>query len=89
MGYLGVVSASYPHPGDHRAIDFCCGQERPDGRGAETGTGRGQVHYSAMTGQSLFYLGETDLKHKVLGISEEEGVRQAAYALKLLQSQGN
>ena len=47
-----------------------------------------RVHYSAMTGQSLFYLGEGDLKHKILGIAEEEGVRQAAYALKLLQSQG-
>src|SRR5690606_39594467 len=46
-----------------------------------------RVHYSAMTGQSLFYLGEKDLKHKVLAIAEEEGVRQAAYALKLLQSQ--
>ncbi|HEX6607379.1 MAG TPA: hypothetical protein VF276_10745 [Chloroflexia bacterium] len=47
-----------------------------------------RVHYSAMTGQSLFYLGEKDLQHKVLAIAEEEGVRQAAYALKLLQSQG-
>ncbi len=47
-----------------------------------------KVHYSAMTGQSLFYLGETNLKHKILGIAEEEGVRQAAYALKILQSQG-
>ena len=47
-----------------------------------------RVHYSAMTGQSLFYLGETDLKHKILAIAEEEGVRQAAYALKVLQSQG-
>lgn len=47
-----------------------------------------RVHYSAMTGQSLFYLGETNLKHKCLAIAEEEGVRQAAYALKLLQSQG-
>ena len=47
-----------------------------------------RVQYSAMTGQSLFYLGETDLKHKILAIAEEEGVRQAAYALKLLQSQG-
>lgn len=47
-----------------------------------------RVHYSAMTGQSLFYIGEGDLKHKVLAIAEEEGVRQAAYALKLLQSQG-
>ena len=41
-----------------------------------------------MTGQSLFYLGETDLKHRILAIAEEEGVRQAAYALKVLQSQG-
>ena len=47
-----------------------------------------RVHYSAMTGQSLFYLGETDLKHQILAIAEEEGVRQAAYALKVLQSQG-
>jgi hypothetical protein len=47
-----------------------------------------RVHYSAMTGQSLFYLGETDLKHHILAIADEEGVRQAAYALKVLQSQG-
>jgi DNA primase len=47
-----------------------------------------RVQYSAMTGQSLFYLGETDLKHHILAIAEEEGVRQAAYALKVLQSQG-
>jgi hypothetical protein len=47
-----------------------------------------KVQYSAMTGQSLFYLGEKDLRHKVLAIAEEEGVRQAAYALKLLQSEG-
>ena len=46
------------------------------------------VHYSAMTGQSLFYMGETDLKHKILGVAEEAGVEEAAYALKLLQSQG-
>jgi DNA primase catalytic core len=47
-----------------------------------------RVQYSAMTGQSLFYMGETDLKHKVLAIVEEEGASQAAYALKLLQSEG-
>jgi len=47
-----------------------------------------RVQYSAMTGQSLFYLGETQLQHKILAIAEEEGVRQAAYALKLLQSDG-
>jgi DNA primase len=47
-----------------------------------------RVQYSAMTGQSLFYMGETDLKHKVLAIVEEEGAHTASYALKLLQSEG-
>jgi hypothetical protein len=47
-----------------------------------------RVQYSAMTGQSLFYLGEADLKHKVLAIAEDEGAERAAYALKLLQSEG-
>ena len=47
-----------------------------------------RVEYSAMTGQSLFYMGEKDLKHKVLAIVEEEGAQRAAYALKLLQSEG-
>ena len=35
-----------------------------------------RVQYSAMTGQSLFYMGETDLKHKILAIAEEEGAEQ-------------
>ena len=47
-----------------------------------------RVKYSAMTGQSLYYLGEQDLKHKVLAIVEEEGAEKAGYALKLLQSEG-
>jgi DNA primase catalytic core len=47
-----------------------------------------RVKYSAMTGQSLFYMGEQSLKHKVLAIVEEEGAERASYALKLLQSEG-
>jgi len=47
-----------------------------------------RVKYSAMTGQSLFYMGETSLKHKILAIVEEEGAERASYALKLLQSEG-
>ncbi len=46
------------------------------------------VQYSAMTGQSLFYMGEISLKHKILALAEEEGAEQASYALKLLQSEG-
>lgn len=47
-----------------------------------------RIKYSAMTGQSLYYLGDTNLKHKVLAIVEEEGAEKASYALKLLQSEG-
>jgi hypothetical protein len=44
--------------------------------------------YTAMTGQSLFYMGEKNLKHKILAISEQRGADAAAYPLKLLQSEG-
>ena len=47
-----------------------------------------RIQFSAMTGQSLFYMSETSLKNKILAISEEEGADQASYALKLLQSEG-
>ena len=47
-----------------------------------------RIKYSAMTGQSLYYLGETNLKHKILAIVEETGAEKASYALKLLQSEG-
>ena len=47
-----------------------------------------RVQYSAMTGQSLYYMGSVDLQHKILAIAEEEGAHQASYALKLLHSEG-
>jgi hypothetical protein len=47
-----------------------------------------RIQFSAMTGQSLYYMGETDLKHKVLAVVEEEGASRASYALKVLQSEG-
>jgi DNA primase catalytic core len=46
-----------------------------------------RTKYSAMTGQSLFYMGETNLRHKILAIVEEQGAERASYALKLLQSE--
>jgi DNA primase len=47
-----------------------------------------RIKYSAMTGQALFYMAGTDLKHKILAIVEEAGAEKASYALKLLQSEG-
>ncbi|WP_197172499.1 hypothetical protein, partial [Novipirellula aureliae] len=48
-----------------------------------------QFACSAMTSQSLYYLGNENLRHKILSVAEEEGVRDAAYQLKLLQSEGH
>jgi hypothetical protein len=47
-----------------------------------------QLRFTGMTGQSLFYLDSQAIRHKVLAISEDEGVAEATYALKLLQSEG-
>lgn len=47
-----------------------------------------RTKYSAMTGQSLFYMGRTSLKHRILALAEEEGASRASYAMKLLQSEG-
>ena len=47
-----------------------------------------QLRFSGMTGQSLFYLNSDEIKHRTLAISEDEGVAEATYALKLLQSEG-
>lgn len=88
-GYLAAVSRKLDRPlavliqsssaaGKSSLMDAVLGFIPPEER----------LQYSAMTGQSLFYLGETNLQHKILAIAEEEGVRQAAYALKLLQSDG-
>jgi len=44
--------------------------------------------FSALTGQSIFYMGEAEIAHKVLSIAEEEGAARASYALKVLQSEG-
>ena len=48
-----------------------------------------RVSYAAMTGQSLYYMAEGALRHKVLSVAEGEGAERASYALKLLQSEGS
>ena len=72
---------------DDGSVSSAAGKSSADGSGSSASCHREeQISYSAMTGQSLFYMGGMDLKNKILAISEEEGIRQAAYALKLLQS---
>jgi DNA primase len=87
VGYLAALSRKLPRPlgvviqstsaaGKSAVMDAVLGFVPPEDR----------VRFSAMTGQSLFYMGEADLAHKVLAVAEEEGAERAAYALKLLQS---
>jgi DNA primase catalytic core len=89
VGYLAAVSRKLPEPlaviiqsasaaGKTSLMDAILAFVPPEER----------VQYSAMTGQALFYMAETDLKHKVLAVVEEEGAERASYALKLLQSEG-
>jgi DNA primase len=89
VGYLAAVSRKLPRPlavtvqstsaaGKSALMDAVLSFVPPEDR----------VRFSAMTGQSLFYMGESDLAHKVLAVAEEEGAERAAYALKLLSSDG-
>ena len=43
--------------------------------------------YSSVSGQSLFYMEDGNLKHKILAISELEGAERAVYSIKILQSE--
>ena len=43
-------------------------------------------HFTRLTQQSLYYLGDDSLKHKFLSIEEEEGSSEASYSLKTLLS---
>ena len=45
------------------------------------------VRYTGVSGQSLYYFGESDLAHKILAISEDQGAEDACYPLKILQSE--
>jgi hypothetical protein len=89
LGYLGAVSRLLDRPlaiiiqsssaaGKTTLMDAILAFMPPNRR----------IKYSAMTGQSLFYMAGADLKHKILAIVEEAGAEKASYALKLLQSEG-
>lgn len=43
-------------------------------------------HFTRLTQQSLYYLGEDSLKHKFISIEEEEGSSEAGYSLKAMLS---
>jgi DNA primase catalytic core len=89
IGYLAVISRKLPRP-----LAVIVQSTSAAGKSALMDAvlafvpAEDRVRFSAMTGQSLFYMGESDLAHKVLAVAEEEGAERAAYALKLLSSDG-
>jgi hypothetical protein len=88
-GYLAAVSRKLDRPlGVVIQSSSAAGKSSPMDAVLAFVPDEEQVKYSAMTGQSLFYMGETNLKHKALAIVEEEGASRASHALKLLQSEG-
>jgi DNA primase catalytic core len=89
IGYLAVVSRKLDRPlGVVIQSSSAAGKTSLMDAVLEFVPEEERVKYSAMTGQALFYMGDVDLKHKVLAIVEEEGAARASYALKLLQSEG-
>ena len=79
--YLACVSRLLPQPlsvliqSSRRR-----GQDGAAGSHARVPARRGAAAWSALTSQSLYYLGREELKHKILAVAEEEGVSQASYA---------
>ncbi|MBO0822375.1 MAG: hypothetical protein J2P27_00780 [Actinobacteria bacterium] len=88
VGYLAAVSRKLPGP-----LAVIVQSTSAAGKSAlmdavlSTVPAEDRVRFSAMTGQFLFYMGERDLAHKVLAVAQE-GAERAAYALKLLSSDG-
>lgn len=87
VGYLGTVSRLLPEPLGVLIV-------------SRSGAGKTTLQdaicsfvpeedlekYTRLTGQALFYQAEDGLKHKVLAIEEEEGMQEAIYAIRTLQS---
>ncbi len=89
VGYLAVISRKLDHPlGVVIQSSSAAGKTSLMDAVLAFVPTEEKSKYSAMTGQSLFYMGETNLKNKVLALVEEEGASRASHALKLLQSEG-
>lgn len=87
LGYIATVSRLQPDPvallilsrsgaGKTSLQDALCKFVPPESA----------IQYTRLTGQSLFYRDENALKHKVLAIEEEDGMREAMYSIKTLIS---
>jgi len=89
LGYLAAVSRKLPRPlGIIVQSSSAAGKSSLLDAILDFVPEEDRLSFSAMTGQSLFYMGSADLAHKIVAVAEHQGAARAAYALKLLQSEG-
>jgi DNA primase len=87
LGYLGCISRLLPKPIGMVVVSRSgAGKTTLQNAVCAFVPEEHLVKYSRLTGQALFYKEDGALKHKVLAIEEEEGMSEAMYSIKLLQS---
>jgi len=85
--YLGTVSRLLPYPLGILIVSRSgAGKTALQDAACSLVPEESLVKYTRLTGQALFYKEAESLKHKVLAIEEEEGMQQAMYAVRTLQS---
>jgi hypothetical protein len=85
--YLGTISRLLPYPLGILIISRSgAGKTMLQDAACSFVPDESLVKYTRLTGQALFYKETESLKHKVLAIEEEEGMQQAIYAIRTLQS---
>jgi DNA primase len=88
--YLGTVSRLLPYPLGILIVSRSgAGKTTLQDAACALVPEESLVKYTRLTGQALFYKDSDSLKHKVLAIEEEEGMQQAMYAVRTLQSSQN
>ena len=87
LGYLGAVSRLLPLPLGLLIISRSgAGKTALQEAICELLPEEAVIRYTRLTGQALFYKEAGSLKHKVLSIEEEEGMRAALYTIRTLAS---
>ena len=87
LGYLGAVSRLLPQPLGLLILSRSgAGKTALQEAICDLLPEEAIIRYTRVTGQALFYKEAGSLKHKVISIEEEEGMRAALYSIRTLAS---
>ncbi|MBU2214290.1 DNA primase, partial [Patescibacteria group bacterium] len=87
IGYLSVISRLLPDPMGLLILSRSgAGKTSLQDAVCKFVPEESLIQYTRLTGQSLFYRDKNALKNKVLAIEEEEGMTDALYSIRTLQS---